>query len=118
MMRKLPLVAAFSALLWLSPVTPRLVAQESQAGRALTLEEALEIAEKRSETVGIARAGLARAEGERQQARSAYFPQLSGSASYQRTIESQFSALSSGTDTTTAPAPVCDRFVPQPGLPI
>ena len=93
-------------------------AQETQPQRVLTLSEALDIAEKRSETVGIARAGVLRAEGQRQQARSAYFPQLSGSASYQRTLESQFSALSSGSDTTTAPAPVCNRFVPQPGLPI
>ena len=95
----------------------RLQAQEAQrAGRQLTLAEALEIAEQRSEAVGIARAGLARAEGEKQQARSPYFPQVSGSASYQRIIESQFSSLSS--DTATVPAPVCSRFVPQPGLPI
>lgn len=91
--------------------------QERQQGRALTLSDALEIAEKRSETVGIARAGLSRAEGERQQARSSYFPQLSGSASYQRTLESQFSGLSSGSDTT-GPAPVCSQFVPRPGLPV
>src|SRR5688572_236931 len=95
----------------------RLQAQEAQrAGRQLTLAEALEIAEQRSEAVGIARAGLSRAEGEKQQARSPYFPQVSGSASYQRIIESQFSSLSS--DTATTPAPVCSRFVPQPGLPI
>ena len=105
-------------LLLLLIVAPELTAQEWQQSRALTLAEALEIAEKRSETVGIARAGLSRAEGERQQARSSYFPQLTGSASYQRTLESQFSALDSGTDTTGAPAPVCDRFIPQPGLPI
>jgi outer membrane protein len=83
-------------------------------GRPLTLAEALDLAERRSETVGIARAELSRAEGDRRRARSAYFPQLTGSASYQRTIESQFSALDSG-DTTSAPAPTCDRFVPQPG---
>src|SRR5688572_30521223 len=96
----------------------QLQAQEAQrTGRQLTLAEALEIAEQRSEAVGIARAGLSRAEGEKQQARSPYFPQVSGSASYQRVIESQFSGLSSGTDTATVPAPVCNRFVPQPGLP-
>lgn len=95
-----------------------LAAQEQQQGRPLTLEEALEIAEKQSETVGIARAGLSRAEGERRQARSAYFPQLNGSASYQRTIESQFSGLESGSDTSSSPAPTCDRFVPRPGDPI
>jgi outer membrane protein len=97
---------------------PRAAAQEHAPERTLTLAEALDIAERQSETVGIAREELARAEGDRRRARSAYFPQLNGSASYQRTLESQFSALSTGTDTTTAPAPTCDRFVPQPGLTI
>ena len=95
-----------------------LAAQTPFQVRQLTLGEALDIAEKESETVGIARAALSRAEGNRRQARSAYYPQLSGSASYQRTIRSQFSALSSGTDTTTTPAVTCNRFVPNPGLPI
>ena len=44
---------------------PSLRAQQPQRQSTLTLAEALEIAEKRSETVGIARAGLSRAEGER-----------------------------------------------------
>src|SRR6185295_1837177 len=87
-------------------------------GRPLTLGEALDLAEKRSETVGIARAGLARAEGDRRRARSAYFPQLNGSASYQRTLQSQFSALEGSSDTSATAAPTCDRFVAQPGLPI
>jgi outer membrane protein len=97
---------------------PSLRAQQPQRQSTLTLAEALEIAEKRSETVGIARAGLSRAEGERQQARSSYFPQLSGSASYQRIIESQFANFDVESDSAAAPAPVCNRFVPQPGLPI
>jgi len=83
--------------------------------RPLTLAEALDIAERKSETVGIARADVARAEGDRRRARSAYFPQLNGSASYQRTLQSQFSALSAGSDTATTPAPTCDRFIPVPG---
>jgi outer membrane protein len=86
--------------------------------RSLTLGEALDLAEKRSESIGIARAGLARAKGDRRRARSAYFPQLNGSASYQRTLESQFSALQGSSDTSSTPAPTCDRFVAQPGLPI
>jgi outer membrane protein len=94
-----------------------LTAQQPQ-GRPLTLAQALDIAERKSETVGLARADLARAEGERRRARSGYLPQLSGSASYQRTIRSQFSALSSGSDTSTAPATTCSRFVPNSGLPI
>ena len=106
---------AFPAFLVLD--ASELTAQEARRAKSLTLAEALDLAEKRSETVGIARANLSRAEGERQQARSPYFPQLSGSASYQRTLESQFSALSSDADTTPS-GPACDRFVPQPGLPI
>lgn len=109
---------AFSICLLLFLAPAALLAQARQQEWLLTIGEALELAERRSESVGIARAGLLRAEGERRQARSAYFPQLNGSASYQRTIESQFSGLISETDTSTAPAPVCGRFVPQPGLPI
>lgn len=99
-------------------VVPNLAAQQSGQRRALTLAEALDLAEKRSESIGIARAGVARAEGDRRRARSAYFPQLSGSASYQRTLQSQFSALDPGTDTLSASEPACNRFVAQPGLPI
>ncbi len=102
-----------------SGLTASLSAQVAASGpRSLTLAEALDIAEKESETVGIARAELARAQGDQRRARSAYYPQLNGSASYQRAIESQFSALETGTDTSTGPAPTCNRFVPQPGLPI
>jgi outer membrane protein len=102
-----------------SGLTARLSGQAVPARpRPLTLAEALDIAEKESETVGIARAEVARAKGDQRRARSAYFPQLNGSATYQRSIESQFSALNAGADTTTAPALICNRFVPQPGLPI
>jgi outer membrane protein len=92
-------------------------AQQPQPS-SLTLNQALELAEKKSETVGIARAELARAEGDRRRARSAYFPQVSGSASYLRTLKSQFSPLSAGSDTSSAPPVTCNRFVAQPGLPI
>jgi outer membrane protein len=85
--------------------------------RPLTLSEALDLAEKQSETVGIARAELARTEGERRRARSAYFPQLNGSASYQRTLRSQFSSLASA-DTSTTPAQICGTFVPIPANPL
>jgi outer membrane protein len=89
-------------------------AAPSPGVRPLTLAQALEIAERHSETVGIAREELARAQGDRRRARSAYFPQVNGSALYQRALESQFSALS--TDSTGTPGQTCNRFVPQPGL--
>ena len=61
--------------------------------RALSLDEALRIAERESESIQIARAGLERARGQQLQARSQYLPQLSGSLQYTRTLKSQFSAL-------------------------
>jgi outer membrane protein TolC len=67
-------------------------------------------------SVGIARADIDRARGERRRARSGYFPQLTGSASYQRALRSQFSVLQSDDSTTSEPARECDRFVAQPGL--
>ena len=95
-------------------------AQEPQvAAKPLSLVEALDMAERGSESVGIARSDLARAEGERRRARSSYFPQLTGSASYTRTLRSQFSALQGADTGSSAPVPEeCDAFVPRPGLPV
>jgi outer membrane protein len=83
-MRRLALVVMLGLLA--APLT----AQQRAGARPLSLEEALELAEGASENVGIARAAVERAEGQRQQARSGYFPQLAGSATYTRTLESQF----------------------------
>lgn len=89
--------------------------------RTLSLEEALRLAEGESESVGIAAAEIRRAEGLKAQARSGYFPQLSGTASYTRTLRSQFQSLASdesnASDTTTAPSS-CSEFVAHPELPI
>ncbi len=95
-------------------------AQEPRgAAKPLSLVEALEIGERESESVGIAQSDLARAEGERRRARSSYFPQLAGSASYIRTLRSQFSALQGEDEGPSAPVPEeCDAFVPRPGLPV
>ena len=110
--------SVLSCLLLLSVVPPMASAQEGQQARALTLTEALEIASKESETIGIARAGIESARGEQRRARSEFFPQLSGSASYTRTIESQFAALSedgNGDPPGGTPPPTsCPTFVPNP----
>ena len=53
------------------------------------------MAERGSETVQIARAGVDRARGQLLQARSQYLPQLSGSLQYTRTLKSQFEVLQS-----------------------
>jgi outer membrane protein len=83
----------------------------------LSLVEALALAERESEAVGLARSDISRAEGQRRQARSGYFPQLSGTASYQRALRSQFSVFARDTtDTTTAAPTECPGFAPRPGL--
>lgn len=89
----------------------------AQQGRALSLEEALAIGARTSETVGIARAGVDRARGQQRQARSEYFPQLTGSASYTRTIRSQFSVFADSASDE-PPPPECRRFVPNPAAPV
>lgn len=61
--------------------------------RTLTLDDALALAEQTSERVVIARAGIARAEAEQALVRSERLPQLFGSASYDRTIKSEFEGL-------------------------
>ena len=65
-----------------------------ESGRPLPLEEALRLAEERSEGVRIARAGVLRARGQQYQARSQYLPQFNGSVAFVKTLQSQFDALS------------------------
>ena len=75
----------------LAAQTPTLAARNpTLAARQLSLDEAVRLATGVSEDVGIARAGVDRAEGARRQARAGFFPQLTGNASYTRTIKSQF----------------------------
>jgi outer membrane protein TolC len=84
-------------------------------GRALSLEEALRLAEGTSEQVTIAQAAVQRAEGSVIQARSGYLPQLNSSFSYSRALKSQFQGLSAGGPDTTS-TPTCDPFSPDPFL--
>ena len=62
----------------------------------LSLEDALRIASGESETVWVAEAGVMRALGTEKSTRSGLFPQLSGIASYQRTLRSQFEGINFG----------------------
>ena len=92
---------------------------QAPAPRPLSLHDALELAERESESVGLARAEVSRARGERRRARSGYYPQLNGSASYTRTLRSQFSALEGDGDAPAGPPPAdCPTFIPRPGLPV
>lgn len=80
------------------------LAQQPQAAQPidLSLADALRMAEQKSENVRIAVAGVARARGQQRQADSQLLPQLDGSASYTRAIQSQFQAIS-------------ERFAPDTG---
>ena len=91
---------ALAALGLCTAIGAPLVAQspdEVPAG-PLTLEQVLTLAEKRSESIAIARAAVQRAEGEQTRARSGLYPQLSASASYDRALASEFEGLFDSTD--------------------
>jgi outer membrane protein TolC len=85
---------------------------QSPLPRPLSIDEALRLAEDRSEQLTIARAGIARASGEEVRARSERFPQLSANASYDRALASEFSGLFEGGATTP-----CAAFVANPQAP-
>ena len=117
-----PLNFLVAGLIFASPVlahsqvtTPAAPATNLQvSGTALSLDDAVKMAEGQSEAVSIARAGVQRTEGQLLQARSQYFPQINGSGSYTRTLKSQYSGFGGNADTTTKvvspPAP-CDAYL-------
>jgi outer membrane protein len=103
---------AHRALLAQQPA-PLRTARDTSAARGtprpLSLDEALKMAERQSENLQIARAGVDRARGQVMQARSQYLPQLNGSLQYTRTLKSQFDVLRNsqpqpGPDVPPAPA--------------
>jgi outer membrane protein len=83
---------------------PALTAQENPAPQpasrprslVISLDDALRMAAGESETVWVAEAGVMRAVGNQRIARSGFFPQLNGTASYTRTLRSQFDDISFG----------------------
>ncbi|GJG87094.1 hypothetical protein tb265_22750 [Gemmatimonadetes bacterium T265] len=84
-------------------------APTARAPLPLSLDDALALGERQSESVRIADAGVVRARGQVVQARAAFFPQLSGSGSYQRLVQSQFQALA---NQAAASAPAVDPNAP------
>jgi outer membrane protein len=80
--------------------------------RRLSLDDALTSAAAKSPDLAIARAGVTRAEGQRDKARSQFLPQIFGSAGYTRTLKSQFQGLSFGSDS--AGPPACSSFLVDP----
>jgi outer membrane protein len=91
------------------------LAQSPSQARAISLEEAVRTAEAQSEAIRIARAGVQRSQGQQYQARSQRLPQLNASASYTRTLASQFDIGGSAPAVdTTKPAPPptpCDQYL-------
>jgi outer membrane protein TolC len=93
-------------------------ASAQAAPLSLSLQEALARADLASPAVGIARAGTTSAQASWLRARSAYLPQINGSATYTRTLNSEFSAFAAST-TDTFPTPMnCHHFTPNPSLPL
>jgi outer membrane protein len=84
--------------------------------RQLSLDDALGSAEAKSPDLAIARAGVTRAAGQRDKARSQFLPQIFGSAGYTRTLKSQFQGLSFGSDS--AGPPACSSFLVDPNAPV
>jgi outer membrane protein TolC len=101
----LPPAAAFLAWLTLAPAAAAQTLPPQLPGGPLTLEQVLDIAEARSETVAIARAGLTRADADGIRARSGLLPQLSASGAYERALASEFEGVFSGSS-----GPACPPF--------
>jgi outer membrane protein TolC len=100
-LRSLVLALLFPAGAW-----PALA--QAPAG-PLTLEQVLQLAEERSESIEVATAGVRRAQGQQARARSGLFPQLNMTASYDRTLATQFSGLFTGDASSTCPSFNPDR---------
>jgi outer membrane protein TolC len=79
----------------------------------ISLDDALRIAESKSENIAVARAGLSRATGNRMISRSAGLPQLTGTAGYTKTLKSQFDIFaSSPAPDPNAPKSLCTPEIP------
>lgn len=87
-------ILRFAGILLALAVPAAARAQGAAGPGQLSLADALRLAEQRSKTLKIAEASLSRAQGQRYQARSQLMPQVNGTAAYQRTLESQFQAIS------------------------
>jgi outer membrane protein len=107
--RAQPLIAALLIAGFGAPVFAQ------QAARTLTLDEALGLAERSSEQVAIAQAGVDRASSAEMRAKADLMPQVNFSGSYDRTFKSEFadvfSAGPSCTPLTVNPSAALDARV-------
>lgn len=90
----------------------------AQEPRRLSLEEAVAIATATSESVAVAEAGSDRADATVILTESQRRPQLNGSASYQRSLASQFEGIGGGSDPAPVPPECVGPFEPDPALPL
>ncbi|HEX8725146.1 MAG TPA: TolC family protein [Gemmatimonadaceae bacterium] len=111
--RRAPLLALLGALAL--SAAPLAAQGTAPVPRTLSLEDAIRTAEQQSATIGIARAGVTRADGQFYQARSQFLPQLNATAGYTRTLRSQFSGFSLGGGADTAASANAALCAPQIG---
>ena len=103
-----------SALVTLSALGPRLSAQTV---RQVSLEDAIRLADRSNEAIDIARAAVTRTNGQQMIARSQFLPQLNASASYARTLASQFEGFSFGGPDTSNFRALCTPNLPATATP-
>jgi len=114
---RLATVAAFATLA-VSPLAGARAQQPATPAQAsrpngplvLSLEEALRLGERQSESVRIAEAGVLRARGQQAQAFSQALPQVNATGSYQRAIQNQFQELQ---ERSSRNAPIPDPLAPE-----
>ncbi len=98
-------VALASALACAAPLIAQQPTPTARAAAGVTvrlsLDDALRLGEAQNQNIEIARSSVVRATGQHYQVRSQYFPQLNATAGYTKTLQSQFSSLTSTTTTTT-----------------
>jgi outer membrane protein len=75
------------------PQPPGLTLPPTLPAGPLTLEQVLTIAEAKSESVAIARVAITRNAGDQVRARSGLFPQVSASATYDRSLANEFQGV-------------------------
>ncbi len=86
----------------------------------LSLDDALRLAEAQSPNIEVARSNVVRANGQRYQVRSQFFPQLNATAGYNKTLESQFSSFAASptpVDTTPKLQALCTPEIPATATP-
>lgn len=89
---RMPLTRRIGALLLVAASAASLPAQGT-APMSISLGDALRLAAGVSHTVRAAEAGVLRSRGQQSEALSQYFPQITATAGYQRTLQSQFNEI-------------------------